>query len=85
MRPLLGRTNRIWSQHNFPRAILGTFPTFQVPIYQILSHDFPILGIKCLYFPSKTVIFSKFSSHKKSTSGKQLSRSGEDVEDTCAL
>ena len=26
-----------------------------IPVYQILSDDFQILGIKCLYFPPKTV------------------------------
>ena len=89
--PPLGRTNKLWS--------LGTFPTFQVPFFQVyfiyfpifqvefinfpifrtLSNDSPILGIKYLYFPPKTVIFSNLSSLKKGTSGQRLFRSGEDM------
>ena len=41
--PPLGRTNKLWS--------LGTFPTFQVPFFQVYFIYFPIFQVEFINFP----------------------------------
>ena len=48
------------SQPNFPRSCKGTFPIFQVPIFQVQPIHFPIFQVELNNFPIFQIISNDF-------------------------
>ena len=48
------------SQPDFPRSFMGTFPIFQVPIYQVELIIFPIFQVEWTNFPNFQIVSNDF-------------------------